>query len=514
MCFVEFSSIAREIELKLSRLGRIWVAEYVHAGVFDENLNRDLFDTLGGKKPLTTGQWIALARRIQQAFLAEHRDTVVEGLKGQDFGVLGNRSHPVSRLMDFRNTFSHGGLNASEEDTRTHRILLSELIERIPGLIKQPILFRKEGRTLDADTGALRPSTVDGTAMPDLHPFIVGCDGKTVLDLYPLFVVEQDRLAVPDPKKRTHPITALFEREVLRSFVERYQWEKNGHFDSGKRIREKATRPAPSIVTGEVDAALAAGHRLVLVEAHPGCCKSSVLMHLCDSTIASRYAGACLWLIEPQDIGQSGTAFANFLLRRVESCLGLADGSLGSAEARWRVVLDRAKQALEQSGKRLLVGIEDLHAGWESIRSESVSVVDVYRSLAGGPITVVATAHPGRMPGRVPFDWILPADRFPVPAEAEMALNRLEVAVGELCLTNRPVRKRVLKQLVAQTQPATLFALCDALDTDGCTVFEPEVERALWDLRPLLRVRGGGDARTWEPFTPALARCLSIGGVR
>jgi hypothetical protein len=114
----------------------------------------------------------------------------------------------------------------------------------------------------------------------------------------------------------------------------------------------------------------------------------------------------------------------------------------------------------------------------------------------------------------VPFDWKLPAERFPLPEEAEFALDRLNIAVQKLCTGVSQMRQRVLKELISKTQPMNLFALCDALEVDGSPVFEPEVERALWDLRPLLRVTGSGDARTWAPFTPTLARCPSIGGAQ
>jgi len=508
-------SITERIEWQLSLLSRLWVAEYLHAGAFDKRMNRELFDKLTGPKPLSSGQWVALARRIRQKF-SEHRlATVVEDLQVQDFGEFDDRTHPVARLLDFRNTFSHGGLNATEDEIRTHQALLDEIIAQVPSLRERPILFRTEnGLTLVADTGQPVPTTVNSIAEPPLQPFIVSRDGRTVLHLYPLLHVASDsngyKLMPADPKKRTHPITTLFERETVRAWVEQYQLEKKGHLDFDARVRERVSHPIPKAILDEAGKALLTdGVSLVVVEAHPGCGKAGVLTHLCDSSLSCRYAAVCFWLVEPDDLGQSGIVFVNFLLRQTEKCLGLRNEALGLATTDWQEMLNKAKQILAQEGKRLLIGIEDLHTGYEPLGNETVSVTDVYRTLVGGPITVVATVHTGRSPGRLVFDRIV---RLSVPPEGDIDIKRLELTVLELCPPGQPMRIRVLRELTRSTASITLLALCDALEVSGGTVFEPAVERALWDLRPLLLVTGTGDAKSWSLFTPALMRVPLIGG--
>ena len=102
-------------------------------------------------------------------------------------------------------------------------------------------------------------------------------------------------------------------------------------------------------------------------------------------------------------------------------------------------------------------------------------------------------------------------------SEEDVDLERLALAIEQLCTNERPMRRRVLEELVRRDEPTTLFDLCDALDAQGGkgeTVFEPAVERTLRDLRPLLRVEGSGDARTWRPFSPALARAVGPGPSR
>ena len=70
---------------------------------------------------------------------------------------------------------------------------------------------------------------------------------------------------------------------------------------------------------------------------------------------------------------------------------------------------------------------------------------------------------------------------------------------------------------MATGESAHLFQLCDLLDAAGLAVFEPAVERALWDMRPVLSVaRESRDiegkserVRLWRPFSPAISDALS-----
>ena len=63
-----------------------------------------------------------------------------------------------------------------------------------------------------------------------------------------------------------------------------------------------------------------------------------------------------------------------------------------------------------------------------------------------------------------------------------------------------------MQLLLRRRVSLSLFALCEALEAEyGQVAFEPAVERALWDLRPLLCVERSGQDNVWSPFTPALA---------
>ena len=170
---------------------------------------------------------------------------------------------------------------------------------------------------------------------------------------------------------------------------------------------------------------------------------------------------------------------------------------------------------MRATDKRLLLGIEDLHNGVDPYRGEPVTVREVYEALAGSPVTVVASTVPGGVP-RPLFDH-----------KVEVAVaedpDASDVAAWVHTLTHaRPLHRRVLHAL-ATGEPSHLFSLCDALESDGGeTVFEPAVERALWDLRPLLQwerieleTETGQTERVrlWSPFGKVVGQVVeTVGG--
>ena len=164
-----------------------------------------------------------------------------------------------------------------------------------------------------------------------------------------------------------------------------------------------------------------------------------------------------------------------------------------------------------------MLGIEDLHEGATPYRGEPITVREVYEALAGSAVSVIATTHPGALP-RILFDRRIRLQP-PDPLDTAALSAWLDRAVQ-----GRSLHRRVLDTLAPRTDGMDLFALCDALEADGAgTVFEPEVERALWDLEPVLgwsRVEMPADdgapaskARVWRPFSAALAPAVAaLGG--
>ena len=78
---------ASVIEAVFIYLGRIWVAEYLHAlttdpTLSDHQINQDLASRLAGGRAPLTGHWVGLARRIRDR-LSGHQ-TVVDDLQAID----------------------------------------------------------------------------------------------------------------------------------------------------------------------------------------------------------------------------------------------------------------------------------------------------------------------------------------------------------------------------------------------------------------------------------------------
>ena len=263
------------------------------------------------------------------------------------------------------------------------------------------------------------------------------------------------------------------------------------------------------------------GGCLVLVVGHPGCGAAGAVEALnTDDPLQlglDRYACVGRVAVRRGDVGQSGLSFARFVLRLVERALGQAEGAVScgqndvlAADGPFRGAL----RELSASGKRVLVGLQDLHVGRVPYRGENLTVLEVYEALADSSVDVVATAFPDES-GRTLFDERIAVPVGDAPDAAEVAQS-----VRSLC-SEQPLRMSVLIALAASGQPIGLFDLCDELERRGGTpVFEPEVERALWDLRPLLEAQrsapstgadGQEGARAWRIFSPAVAGALAAG---
>ena len=229
--------------------------------------------------------------------------------------------------------------------------------------------------------------------------------------------------------------------------------------------------------------------------------------------------------VVPGDLSQSGVTLARTVLRLTEEALGEEDGARDrdaeGARCDAELLADggpvaRAAADLAAAGLRALLGIEDLHHGAAAYRREPITGRDVYEALADTAFTVVATTHTGTLP-RILFDHRV---RPPLPATLDdAALGAwLEAATAE-----RPLHHGLLRALTSSDAPAHLFALCDALESGGGPrVYEPAVERALWDLQPVLswsRVALALDGnpeervRVWSPLFPSLAQAVArLGG--
>lgn len=496
---------ALAIEKTIIYFGRLWVAEYLSSIVSNPHrsstdLNAALTEQLGRDKILC-GHWLTLARQVRAHFVATGSSTVIEGLLNYNPGELGERT-PLSKLLAFRNQFAHGSFFADVVEVREHRGLLHEILHSVPGLVDQPVLVR------DTESGVWLAATSDWPAVidpeieaPAGHPIIIGKD-RRVLTVYPLLIPIRSATGwtfeTGDSRElskglRAHPALAVW--------LERYEYERQGHLEMTPRSKG----PLDEDFAGQL-MSVVSSDGLVLVDAPPGTFSERVPAAL-DGFDVSAFAAVSRLRIVEGDVSQSGLSAARAVLRLVERALGEKDG-IRTADIKNALREDgsvaRAIADLEHAGKRVLLVLGDLHAGMQPYRGEPITIDQLWRFLAGRPrITVVATAWPGAL-GRPVFDHRL---RLPTPVTIDDV--ELRSALSKL-LVGQPLRRRVLKAIVDADQPLDLFAVCDRLDRDaGSPVFEPAVERALWDLEPVLEWSRTLDenherVRRWRPYHSSL----------
>ena len=274
------------IEEVFSHLGRIWVAEYLNQGAFDENFNRALFETLG--RNVSIGQWISMSRIIRSIFEEAGKRTMMTGLEAQDFGEQGDNEHPVAQLISYRNSFSHS-MSAVVDDIRKHRQLIEDVLMNLPCLIEQPMLVVvDENGTCMEINGLWESSQKAPPNALKLEPFVKSKENEELLEFYPLLYVIQTEegyeLKHTSAKDTQHPISKLFEREALRIWYERYEKERLGFLDFKESLKEKTSIPIPKQVSEQLQEAIADRTKnLILIRAYPGCGKTAAIASLLDS---------------------------------------------------------------------------------------------------------------------------------------------------------------------------------------------------------------------------------------
>ena len=489
------------IEAFFGLIGRVWVAEYLAAGAPDPAANALLHGRLVGayKDPLL-GAWLGTARTLRQVFVERGLVPVARGLLDLDFGTYGDDEHPVAKLSAYRNSFAHGSFHAVVADIVHHRELLAGLVARLPFLVEQPVLV-DDGDTVLALRAEAESATRPETALVPHHPTLVGDDGR-VVDLYPLALAKDASGAsaltfttLEKSKKRDAPSPRdVVHHAQFAIWAERYQRELDGDVEAAATCLGAPLDACPAMT--EVRAAMArleaTGGRLLLVESPPAAPRANVLAACTDD-------GWLRWRAVPGELLGSGLVFVKAIARHAERKLGLVRNTIGLSEsAAWRNTLDDVASRCEAAGITLLIALDDLHRGDAPSRPGEPSLQEVWRRLASGPWRAIAgttrswSMRPLPWDVRVELDWSAGCDAA--------VLSRFLEERGRTSL-----HRAVLERLLADDAPSDLFGLCDALEASapGATphpnVFEPAVERALWDLAPVLAL--GRERRTRDDLT-------------
>jgi hypothetical protein len=128
--------------------------------------------------------------------------------------------------------------------------------------------------------------------------------------------------------------------------------------------------------------------------------------------------------------------------------------------------------------------------------------------LPGKPVTVISTVLYGAVAGPLFFDEAID---WPVANADSVEQADLETVIKHLFDPSFTLRQEVLAFLSKQNEAVDCFAVCDALEGKGQqNVFEPAVERALWDLKPLLIEEREKEnrIRKWQLYSPKVSETL------
>ena len=116
------------IEQYFGHIGRLLIAEYLNTGKSDEVINKLLYDFL--RSNVTTGQWVLISRTIKNYFINRKLNTFLDGLIDEDFGSQNDNNSDTSKLIHYRNLFSHGSLEVTLKEIKSSRRLIFNKIKK------------------------------------------------------------------------------------------------------------------------------------------------------------------------------------------------------------------------------------------------------------------------------------------------------------------------------------------------------------------------------------------------
>lgn len=491
------------IEVLVSFLGRIWVSYYVHHGAPNVEINQFLFQSM--QRDPGVGQWAGISRAIQAFFVAEQSDSVDQGLIDVDYGFDG----PVTQLIAFRNSFSHGSMESVLSELHDMRQKLADLIKELGDVLSGSLLWIDENRVVrmvneswDEDLGP----QVEVSGMVPYHIYIRTLHNG-MLTTYPLLVIRVSGDSYELDVSSTHvselSYNQIFQLDCLAGWYQQYQKERAGYLNFNKQLGSSFRVNRHHVIWESVLSRLTGSNspcRILVTEPAGLSAKfifKNLLVQKSDSAIGCRFDLYTLYIVRSDHVSQSGLTFCCFLLRQIEK---LSQGACQFENLPRDHIgeLRRGLDYLRDSGKQLLLGICDLHYGDLSYRGEDLTVLDVYNQLSDSSITVVSSTLHGSIKGLLSYDH-----RFSL--EPRKRLISADHYGDSLALIHRrygefPVR--VLAVLCSIRRPRTLFEICDLLEREwGCDVFEPKVEKALWRLAPFLTDSRdiSSQAKKWAP---------------
>lgn len=493
------------IEVIFLTLGRFYLAELWYAtttGLLNVD-NRDVLSLLLDSRDanlqsnLTMGRWVGLSRKIATVFNQAGLHTQLVGLDSVDWGTPGDTTNTVNRLIDFRNRFAHGSFSAPEDIIETHYQLLIELVTQVRGLYTQLIVATAPAfgiSTLSTwRSGVIEAAdVVNGPPTSNAnHVWLQTSDGW--MGLSPFFEVTSTDsvLHLILSNFSSISVDALFHSAVLERWQNRYNNDYTGHIDRNEVICSRATPPCPPELQSQIEGVVANNQgQSIQIIGHPGTGLHSVLPFI-QSQVIDVFDHVICWDIQPDDLTQSGVV----LMNKLEQILQPPPVESKRPSLKERV--DALETVLVK--QKVLLAVDGLAFASQTYRFEPFSVLDVLNTLVDSAMSILLVSYFSDHRHQVFYD-----DQIIWNERCVIDINVLKTVISERCTT--PLHQRILTVLSKHT--CTLFELCDQLDQHTDTVvFEPAVEYALWELRPLLytemqtRSSSTQTERVWTVFS-------------
>ena len=226
-----------------------------------------------------------------------------------------------------------------------------------------------------------------------------------------------------------------------------------------------------------------------LLVGHPGTGVSnilpSILRHSQQDTSDTQWM---FWDVRPFDLTQSANCFVRALAETLQS--GIFTDKDGNETKRYKDLKELSKQ-IDSLGtllrdSNLLIVIDGLQYAHLSYRFEPHTMIDVCNWLTELNASLVLIHHPAE--NKTPIFF---TSQINWPIHNIINQKDLDNAYKWLQVEKTPLYQNVLNTLHDKPN-SSLFEICDALDAanpKGPRAFEPEIEYALWHLRPLLATK-------------------------
>ncbi len=504
------------IESLFEHLGRLWMAELWHA-IETKTLTIQDCDTIllaiidnlsQPSRPLTTGRWVSFSRQINTIFKEHQLSSFVEGLDTIDWG---RDNELIERIMEFRNRFAHGSFEAPVDLINAGYNDVNALIQQVPGLWKQQwhVLTTVGWRTITEN--GLQDSVY--TSESNGVDLVIEKKGA-FMSLTPFFTHSNDGATIHLPMWKPITVTEGLQQEQITVWHQKYRKEYAGLINRSDIIKTRSCSNIPEAVWQDiVSPLLKPNHQTTLLVGHPGTGVSdilpSVLRHSQQDTSETQWM---FWDVKPFDLTQSAGCFVRALAETLQS--GVFTDKDGNKTKRYKDLKELSKQINSLgtllSNSNLVIVIDGLQYAHLSYRFEPHTMIDVCNWLTELNASLILIHHPAE--NKTPIFF---TSQVNWPIHNIIDQRDLDNAYKWLQVEETPLYQNVLNTLHDKPN-SSLFEICDALDADDPTapVFEPEIEYALWHLRPLLstntevvQIEGQNQLstpesiRTWSTFS-------------